>query len=420
MSYAIRKLQLESGERFVNLVNSEGVPLFLPTIWSITSLRGRGRAFNTIHQAVKAVELLYVYLLRKGIDLDQRLKAGNLLNSSELEGLLEILKKPADDIRGNVNDMGLGAFKHSKKIESRRRLSPPLEKEILPNTALIRIIYVREFLEYCCTYTSYGAPNNKKLADDLSAAKELLIRYLKGRAPKHQKSLDERLGLSSETQSKINELIKIDSPQNPWINKLVRQRNFLMIRFLMETGMRRGEMLGVMVPDINFRTHTVKVVRRPDNPQDPRKNQPVVKTLSREIPISEKLCMGIRDYISFNRNKHLKARKHGYLFTATTNGEPLSITGLNRVFKVINEALPEDEKSISAHIIRHTWNDNFSKYCDKNQLDHSDEERSRKEIMGWTQSSLMAARYSRRHTKEAANKILEDMQKNHWSNARNE
>ena len=414
MKYSIKKIRFESGERFVNLVNEAGIPLFLPTIWLLTSYRGRGLAFNTLYQAVQSIEVLYTYLSNKGIDLDDRLSQGPLFTNAELDDLLSFLKKPIADIRQEQKHSAGQRKKSFKGGEYVRMGSSKEGIEISSNTALTRITYVRDFLQYCCMHQIHRTQDNQARANDLNHSKELIDQYLKERAPKLQASISERLGLSKEVQEKINELIKVGGKSNPWVNSRVQLRNFLIIRFLLETGMRRGEMLNIMVPDINFQSHTVKVVRRPDNPNDPRLDQPVVKTLSREIPISDKLCLLIREYISTNRNKDFQAKKHGFLFTALGTGSPMAINSLSKVFKVIKAALQDVDEQISPHILRHTWNDNFSDYCDSKKTGQSEEERIRNSIMGWSPNSKMAARYSKRHTREAARKASEGMQRKHW------
>jgi len=420
MAYFIKRITFASGERFVNLVDENGIPLFLPTIWLLTSYRGRGLAFNTIFQAVQSIEVLYAYLASRGITLSERLKQGLLLTNQELEGLLGFLKMPVEQIRNQTKDTDQKVISNSKLKESMRMRSSKPPKEISPNTALTRINFVREYLDYCCNHQSYQTNNIESCLEALKETKNQLQVYLKHRAPKFQKSPYQKLGLTKEAQDQINNLIQVNSSLNPWVNEKTRERNFLIVRFLLETGMRRGEMLNVMVSDIDFRTHTVKVVRRPDNPQDPRINQPVVKTLSREIPVSEKLCLVIREYIRTNRNKGLLAKKHGFLFTSTTDGSPLTINGLNKIFRVIKDSSPQIKEQISPHILRHTWNDNFSDYCDVHKINSSEEERIRNSLMGWSPFSKMASTYTRRHTQEAAKKISEGMQKGYWESLQNE
>ena len=139
MKYSIKKIRFESGERFVNLVNDDGIPLFLPTIWLLTSYRGRGLAFNTIYQAIQSVEVLYTYFSSKGIELAERLAQGITLTHVELDDLLSYLKKPIADIRSQQKLPTRPRKKGLKAGESLRMGSPKESVEISSNTALIRI-----------------------------------------------------------------------------------------------------------------------------------------------------------------------------------------------------------------------------------------------------------------------------------------
>jgi len=63
---------------------------------------------------------------------------------------------------------------------------------------------------------------------------------------------------------------------------------------------------------------------------------------------------------------------------------------------------------LHAHLLRHDWNNRYSEMCDADPRGRNDakEEKVRNHLMGWTSDSKMAARYSRRHTKTAADKAM--------------
>ncbi|MGK7339981.1 tyrosine-type recombinase/integrase, partial [Salmonella enterica] len=63
----------------------------------------------------------------------------------------------------------------------------------------------------------------------------------------------------------------------------VRFRNNLIIKILLETGMRGGELLNLKIADFNYKKKNLCIVRRPDNKDEPRLRQPLVKTLERQI-----------------------------------------------------------------------------------------------------------------------------------------
>jgi len=73
---------------------------------------------------------------------------------------------------------------------------------------------------------------------------------------------------------------------NPWTRNRVRARNGLMLKLFYELGVRRGELLALCLEDFNARESRLSIVRRPDNPKDPRRRQPVVKTEERVLQLS--------------------------------------------------------------------------------------------------------------------------------------
>ena len=59
---------------------------------------------------------------------------------------------------------------------------------------------------------------------------------------------------------------------------------------------------------------------------------------------------------------------------------------------------------LHGHLLRHTWNDNFSNFIDEQarlpggvKLNSADEEKIRSQEMGWQEGSGTSASYNRRH-----------------------
>jgi hypothetical protein len=72
--FEVKTARLPSGERLPRLRSrATGIPLFQPTVWSLTELRGRNQSSSTIQQALRAVMVLNLVLERLGIDLDARI-----------------------------------------------------------------------------------------------------------------------------------------------------------------------------------------------------------------------------------------------------------------------------------------------------------------------------------------------------------
>jgi integrase len=174
------------------------------------------------------------------------------------------------------------------------------------------------------------------------------------------------------------------------------------VRWLLTLGIRRGELLGVRVSDLNFQTNEVLIARRADDPEDPRANEPNTKTRDRLLSLEEDLAVLTRRYVTGARRRIEGARRHDYVFVANGTGAPLSLSGLNKIFVVLRTKCPSLPDELSPHVFRHTWNDEFSAVMDKRQVSEETEKKIRARLMGWSETSGTAATYTRRHTDRKA------------------
>jgi integrase len=198
------------------------------------------------------------------------------------------------------------------------------------------------------------------------------------------------------------DVVQPGSPENPWKGDHAKERNALIVRWLLALGIRRGELLGVRVSDINFQTNEVLIARRADDLDDPRTNEPNTKTRDRLLSLDEDLAVLTRRYVTGGRRRIEGARRHDYLFVANGSGAPLSLSGLNKIFAVLRTKCPSLPDDLSPHVFRHTWNDEFSALMDKRQVAEEAEKKMRSRMMGWSETSGTAAAYTRRHTEKKA------------------
>jgi integrase len=228
-----------------------------------------------------------------------------------------------------------------------------------------------------------------------------------------------------EVFEKLMQTIREDSPDNPYMNDGVRKRNAAMFELMYETGMRSGEILALEIGDVDYLIGNVSVVRRHDNPHDPRKRQPVPKTLERDIPISLSLAQRLRDYVMDVRAKVPGANKGPLLFVTHKRGKyqgkPISDSSFrNRILGPATAANPELFDEINRHGFRHNFNYRLSKKIDNYNLraktdstitpiKEKDEIHLRMHLNGWS-SEDTAQTYNLRHIQELANKFQrEDM-----------
>lgn len=83
--YRVKLLKLMSGERFPLLLGGDGQPLFEATAYALTELRARNQAINTNSSNLRAIQVFYLFLDARGIDLSTRLSSGQLFSLGEVE-----------------------------------------------------------------------------------------------------------------------------------------------------------------------------------------------------------------------------------------------------------------------------------------------------------------------------------------------
>lgn len=386
----VKSTRHQNGEIFLNLLNKEGAPLFWPSIWTLTELRATGKSINTISQALGTLKVVYDFLDEFGIDLNSRLQSAKFLERHELDGLLRYLKKPLRKIsKGKVvqinkfDEISLGAF-------------------------AIRLNYTRAYFAFLIESFSFKYLDDANKKQQMALVRELVGKFFDARKPAKVKLTEPRLGLSLEQQELLSQTISTNSSKNPWKSEFIRDRNETMVLLLLETGMRRGELLSLKASDLNLQQKSIKIEKRVAGLVDPRKYKPLVKTLGREVMLSELLATKVSGFILNHRVHRPLAKKHPFLFINRT-GEPLSIKSVNAIFDDLKLAIPGVD--IYPHALRHTFNSNLSLSFERAKVEPELEMRIRTELNGWSHNSQMPALYTKRHTREKARQVIFDQQK---------
>ncbi len=412
--YRVKLLKLMSGERFPLLLDGRGRPLFEPTVYALTELRSRNQATNTISSNLRSIQVFYLFLGLRGIDLSTRLSSGQLLSLGEVEDLTRLCRLPVEKLDTMLNDLAVSGSR-SKAVsleKARMRLQVDDQKEVEPAFAGTRMHYIRGYIEWLVSDRLAKHGLDKQVSDNLVSSLKRVLSAITARIPKGKQhgALNQREGLAPEL---VVELLRVVLPQsldNPWQGEYARQRNALIVHWLYYLGLRRGELLGVKVSDVDFRKGTVTIHRRADDANDPRTNQPQSKTRAREIPLDDGLKSLTYNYVMNYRSSLIGAKKHEFLFCADLTGQPMSLPTLNKVFKVLRDKSPTLPDSLCPHVMRHTWNDRFSEEMDKRKTSEESEKKMRSYLMGWSETSGTAATYTRRHVRKKAQEVSLKMQ----------
>lgn len=394
-----KRIKFKNGERHSVLCRPNGQPIHEVTIY-LAVYRRRGRSANTIHLVCSTLSILYQFLNEHRIDLLATLTSGGFLGVNDVMRLADQCQHWKSNL-AEVNDASSvkGNIVNINKIRMKRGAKRIEEKSVDVSNQATRIRYIADYLEfisYYCLDEVSTERRNPYLLD-----RDRILRVFRNCTPKvgNADRLGGRRGLAEEEQAWLMEVIQPDSDRNPWRHEFTKIRNRLIVLLLLATGMRRGELLGLKIEDLNVSSPLIRVLRRADDELDPRRHQPNTKTNARELEIRPAIMKLIWEYVNRYRYGLLRARKHPYVFVSEA-GQPLSSKAIEKMFSQLHRQCGDFEGRLTSHVMRHTWNERFSKYADRLNLNPAMEERARNEQQGWVENSKSAAYYTRRHTTE--------------------
>ena len=412
--YRVRTVRLESGERLPMLLCGEsGAPLWHPTLFLVTELRATGLATNTLEQAARAVMIAHQVFRHLGINIHERISVGRLLTLDEVDILTRLAGLRQEELDSIIEGEESSRVKPSRVVtleQARMRSTPKTPEQVGSETKATRLAYIRDYISWLTTGRRLKLDVDHAHHSGLHEAAQTFVSLINARLPSRDSGQSNRQGVDAEVRARILDVIDPVSPDNPWKNKHVRVRNQLIFLWLLLLGVRNGELLATYASDVNIRTGEVTIVRRPGNPEEWRTSAPLVKTRGRLLALGPELVELIKAYITGERAKIKGARRHPYLFVATGTGHPLSKPALNKLFRELRSKVPGLPDDLSPHVLRHTWNDDFSELMDGRGVSAEDEERMRTQAMGWSPRSKMASHYTKRHVQRKSNEASLEMQ----------
>jgi len=386
--YRISSFTMTSGERFCHVVGcKDGLPEFNPNLYLMTQVRNRGDSFSTLEAAASNLVVFLRFLSRRKIDINERVLKRTFLAQHELDDLCDFTQRR---FGANKNRSGDGVFTIDELEES--------EEPVNSGTQYSRLTTVAYFLQWLARYLLVDLDAND------SEVVDALVDQIKARRPAKRGYIRNVLdrALSNDQVDLLLESIQIHNRNNPF-SPMVQRRNRLVILLLYHLGIRGGELLNIKVLDVDFAANQLHIVRRADEKNDPRIHEPNVKTKPRILPLSEALSKEIHDYVVKDRRSAVGRRRHEFLLVThkegPTMGQPMTKAGYNKVLFTLSSASPK-LAGVTGHMLRHTWNNNFTEKVDSmdNPPSSEKEEQMRSYLMGWEQGSGTAATYTTRST----------------------
>lgn len=412
MVESVKRFIMSSGERYAVLVDSNHLPMTYPNLYSVIHLRNSGQSVNTIVAILEDIKLLYLLSNKLEIDIEKRIKEKNFLQLNEIELFSNLARYNRNYLFKQKSKQKILSFPTSSRTEVVR------SKFILTDDSVSQdLIYRRltNFAEYLKWFESYCHPNILTKTN----------KAFKSRRPK--KFSDVSNDYKSFTKKEVSSILDAVNPENNqciWSSDFLNYRNELIVYIFFYLGCRKGELLNIKLSDIDPKRNKadkerivtrfidgleektgvsyINILRNPDDKDDSRLYQPLVKTRSRTMAINFVLRKKLTDYVLKYRSSILNAELSDFLILSDM-GQALSINALDKVLSQISDKV---SFNVHAHAFRHTWNDIYTEKsvnlikAGKTTLEKA--EQNRAYLMGWVPGSNSARRYSKRAENQIA------------------
>lgn len=383
-----------TGERYCLLIDREtGMPLYYPNLYVTTQVRNRSNSVASMESALSGINVLLRFCEEHQVDLEGRFMKCEYFAIHELDAIRDYCQQS-----------------FTRRAEDPRREVIPINSKGKPTrktglaSEYVRLTHIAKYTAWLATILLTGEIERKTTLDIAKMKKGFESRRP---SSKGRNQAGREQGLSREQEMALLEVIQPGYEHNPFEDQPTQIRNQLLILLLLYLGIRGGELLNIRVSDIDWSKNQIVIARRADAKIDPRRRQPLVKTLDRRLPMKDTLVRAIHHYIVQIRSRVPGAKKHDYLFvthkSGPTQGQPMSRSAFLKVIKLISSATPK-LSGLHGHELRHTWNNRFSELMDARDDPPTPEEQEmqRSYLQGWKPGSGTAAIYTKRFTREKA------------------
>ena len=297
------------------------------------------------------------------------------------------------------------------------------------NTLAHRLRAILSYLNYLLD--NFSQVHGKSISPEIARYKSTLSQksdLVKNLSSNHHKAHKNGTNFKSLTEPMQKALYSIIEPNVPkplFKSKKAQLRNFLIIRLLINYGLRTGELLLLTLNSIKTDSktrNTYLLIADTHDKTDIRTTKPQIKNVQsvRTILLERHDAQFIHMYINNIRSQDSK--NHMLFLSLQSPYLPISKSGFKKILAVMNEQMKSKNPQffdtnymdsidkISAHTLRHTWAYMMLKHSYESYLSTHNKAKamenaieSLRKMAGWSLNSTMPYLYASRFISENAN-----------------
>ncbi len=353
-------------------------------------------AFNTLKKYADELKFLYSHFATNNINLVARVTSGIFLSSSEIDCFVLASKRPFD--ANNNAEISKVVNISDKRIQKAIHATSNSIPHVSSHTCKQRLVRLRSYIEYlyvCHHYDKTSTNETVKIDNKFRAFQLYINKYISDTRKDNIKTRDPfESVLPSDNFFDLLEVIKTSSERNPF--KSSKLRNQLLMKILIETGVRIGAVLKLKVSDLidNWDNPRFLLTRTPNDSTDRRRNPAKNKTKALSVSISPELMKHIKLYINTVRTQYIKSIEHDFLFISekgVSQGKPITYDSTYNIVVKFGNTI---NHKLHPHLLRYKWNEIFTDKAEAAGYDQDQIEDMRKYCMGWVENSKMELIYN--------------------------
>ncbi len=413
-----------AGERLPYLVNDDGE--IDPYVLAYSTARRKKLTPSTRVRALNAIIAVRLWAKIAGINVEQLMFYGKCLSTDHIESLKYYL---------HLTNNTLRLLAYTTPVDMKKMLNEA--KRCNTSSFNNKLYYAWDYIAFIGQWGSrwhIKADTDPQLMTHRRSRLTLPVKQ--GKRSKRSfisgSIANEMLGdIASSIDSRINQTptaqlnkfklwLSVVDLSAIWKNEVIVARNRVLLDLLAKNGGRVGEILQIKNEDVDFQNRGIRIVRRHNDPDDPRKDEPNCKTHDRLVRFDERSWADLQKWqdIHFEMTATNDTQ---FIFISCSRdpryaGYPMTARGVrDQIYQACDFAyLPR----LRAHDLRHGSVRDLAEEAVRQKWTHEQWRKVATYLYGWSDQSGMPTHYVGDQWIQQAAEVMEKVWWNREANAR--